>query len=60
MVGTSQIDTFSRLTQVSRETIISLNKYEEILKQDLENIYDNYTQLHLLNMKSKIEMALDD
>ena len=34
--------------------------YEEILKQDLENIYDNYTQLHLLNMKSKIEMALDD
>ena len=26
-----QIDTFSRLTQVSRETIISLKKYEEIL-----------------------------
>ena len=26
-----QIDTFSRFTQVSRETIISLNKYEEKL-----------------------------
>ena len=27
----SQIDTFSRFTQVSRETITSLNKYEDIL-----------------------------
>ena len=26
-----QIDTFNRLTQVSRETIISLKKYEEFL-----------------------------
>jgi len=38
MVGSSQIDTFSRLTQVSRETIISLNKYEEILKQWNKNL----------------------
>ena len=31
MDKTIQIDTFSRLTQVSRETITSLNKYEDIL-----------------------------
>ena len=34
--------------------------YKKINEQDLENLYDNYTQLHLQNMKSKIEMALDD
>ena len=33
MVGSSQIDTFTRFTQVSRETIDSLNKYEKILKE---------------------------
>tara|TARA_Y100001970_G_C14114719_1_gene792892 strand:+ start:523 stop:1161 length:639 start_codon:yes stop_codon:yes gene_type:complete len=32
MVGSPQIVTFSRFTQVSRETIDSLTKYEEILK----------------------------
>ena len=32
MVGSGQIDAFSRLTQVSRETISSLERYEEILK----------------------------
>ena len=31
MDKTIQIDTFTRLTQVSRETIISLKKYEDIL-----------------------------
>ena len=31
MVPNSQIDTFCRYYQVSRETILSLNKYEEIL-----------------------------
>ena len=31
MDKTIQIDTFSRITQVSRETITSLNKYEDIL-----------------------------
>ena len=34
--------------------------YKKINEQDLENLYDNYTQLHLQNMKSKIEMALDE
>ena len=33
-----QIDTFSRFTQVSRETIISLNKYEDLLKKANENL----------------------
>ena len=32
MVGSDHINAFSRLTQVSRETILSLAKYEEILK----------------------------
>jgi len=31
MDKTIQIDTFTRLTQVSRETITSLKKYEDIL-----------------------------
>ena len=31
MDRTIQIDTFSRITQVSRETIISLKEYEDIL-----------------------------
>ena len=31
MVSNNQIDTFCRYYQVSRETILSLNKYEEIL-----------------------------
>ena len=34
--------------------------YDIINKQDVDKLYDNYTKLHLLNMKSKIEMALDD
>ena len=34
--------------------------YDIIKSQDIEQTYDNYTQLHLLSMKSKIEMALDD
>ena len=34
--------------------------YDIINNQDISEIYDNYTQLHLSNMKSKIEMALDD
>ena len=38
MVGSSQIVTFSRLTQVSRETISSLVKYEEILKDYNKNL----------------------
>ena len=33
MDSSIQIDTFSRFTQVSRETIISLKKYEDILTQ---------------------------
>ena len=33
MVESVQIDTFSRFTQVSRETITSLKKYEDILKK---------------------------
>ena len=33
MDKTIQIDTFSRITQVSRETIVSLKKYEDILIQ---------------------------
>ena len=33
MDKSSQIDTFSRFTQVSRETISSLKKYEQILKE---------------------------
>jgi len=50
MDKTIQIDTFSRFTQVSRETIISLKKYEDILinanktlnligKSTIENIW---------------------
>jgi len=31
MDKTIQIDTFTRLTQVSRETITSLKKYEDVL-----------------------------
>ena len=34
MDKTIQIDTFSRFTQVSRETIISLKKYEDILIEE--------------------------
>ncbi len=34
--------------------------YDIIKSQDIEQIYNNYSQLHLLSMKSKIEMALDD
>ncbi len=30
-----------------------------IENQNIESIYDNYTKLHLLNMKSKIQIALD-
>ncbi len=38
MVGSPQIVTFSRFTQVSRETIVSLTKYEEILKMWNEDL----------------------
>ena len=34
--------------------------YSVINNQDINQIYDNYTQLHLTNMKSKIKMALDN
>ena len=42
-----QIDTFSRFTQVSRETIISLNKYEEklIKANKTLNLIGNSTML---------------
>ena len=35
------------------------NIYKSITEKDLTNIYDNYTKVHLLNMKSKIEIILD-
>jgi len=38
MVRNKQIDTFSRYYQVSRETISSLNKYEEMLIKSNKNI----------------------
>ena len=38
MVGSDHIDAFSRLTRVSRETISSLAKYEEILKIHNKNL----------------------
>jgi len=38
MDKTIQIDTFSRFTQVSRETIISLKKYEDILIKANKNL----------------------
>ena len=38
MVGADNIDAFSRLTRVSRETISSLTKYEEILKIHNKNL----------------------
>jgi hypothetical protein len=34
--------------------------YNIINNQNISEIYDNYTQLHLSNMKSKIKIALDD
>ena len=34
--------------------------YSVINNQDINQTYDNYTQLHLTNMKSKIKMALDN
>ena len=45
MDKTIQIDTFTRLTQVSRETIISLKKYEDILIEANKslNLIGNYT-----------------
>ena len=53
MDRSDQIDTFSRFTQVSRETIISLKKYEELLikaneglnlvgKSTISNIWDRH------------------
>ena len=53
MDNTIQIDTFTRFTQVSRETIISLKKYENILikanknlnligKSTIENIWSRH------------------
>ena len=38
MDKTIQIDTFTRITQVSRETIISLKKYEDILIKANKNL----------------------
>ena len=38
MDKTIQIDTFSRITQVSRETIISLKKYEDMLIKGNNNL----------------------
>ena len=38
MDRSSQIDTFSRLTQVSRETITSLERYEELLIEANKNL----------------------
>ncbi len=38
MDRSAQIDTFCRFTQVSRETIISLNKYEELLIESNKNL----------------------
>ena len=38
MDKTIQIDTFSRITQVSRETITSLKKYEDMLVKANENL----------------------
>ena len=38
MVRETQIDTFSRFTQVSRETIISLKKYEDELVEANKNL----------------------
>ena len=38
MDKTIQIDTFTRITQVSRETIISLKKYEDILIEANKNL----------------------
>jgi hypothetical protein len=51
MDKTIHIDTFSRFTQVSRETIISLKKYEDIL------INANKT-LNLIG-KSTIKIMID-
>ena len=34
--------------------------YSTIENQNIEKVYDNYTKLHLLNMKSKIKLALDN
>lgn len=34
--------------------------YSTIENQNIEEVYDNYTKLHLLNMKSKIKLALDN
>ena len=33
--------------------------YDLIINQDIDNIYDNYTVSHLINMKSKIEFILE-
>ena len=46
-----QIDTFSRFTQVSRETIISLKKYEELLIQANKtlNLIGKSTLNHIWN-----------
>ena len=38
MYRSTQIDTFSRFTQVSRETIISLIKYEDLLIEANKNL----------------------
>ena len=35
------------------------NIYKNIIEKESSNIYDNYTSVHLLNMKSKIEIILD-
>ena len=35
------------------------NIYKSIIEKESSDIYDNYTSVHLLNMKSKIEIILD-
>ena len=49
MVSQNQIDTFNRFYQVSRETILSLNKYEEMLLSWSKklNLIGNSTNKHI-------------
>ena len=35
------------------------NIYKSIIEKESSDIYDNYTSVHLINMKSKIEIILD-
>ena len=55
MDKTIQIDTFSRFTQVSRETITSLKKYEKLLLDANKNISiaDGYL-MEILRLKRNV------